>query len=106
MVSLGVRFLASAAAISLLVGVGPVRVAAANDFTDSCAAGGGGMFEAKDCGCLDGKVTAAADRTALIDYFKLNAAVMKGSAPTSNDASAKMQKGTELIGKYLGECMK
>lgn len=100
------RFLAPAAAVALLVGITPMRAAAASDFADACAAGGGGMFEAKDCTCLDGKVTAAADRTALIDYFKLNAAAMKGNAPTSNDASAKMQKGTELVGKYLGECMK
>jgi hypothetical protein len=102
----GLRLAAPVVAAALLFAAAPTRTALANDFTDSCVAGGGGMFEAKDCACLDGKVTIAGDRQDLIAYFKLNAAAMKGSAPTSDAASAQMQKGTELVGKYIGECTK
>lgn len=97
--------LATAAAVALMLGVGSARVAVANEFTDSCVAGGGGLFEAKDCTCLDGKATDKGDRDSLIAYFKVNAAVMKGGTPPSGSDDA-MSKGTTLLTKYLGECVK
>jgi hypothetical protein len=105
MFGLGVRLLAPAAAVALTVGVGLARVAVANDFTDACTAGGGGLFEAKDCGCLDSKATDKGDRESLIAYFKINATVLKGGTPPSGSDDA-MSKGTTLLTKYLGECVK
>jgi hypothetical protein len=105
MIGSGVRLLAPVAAVALMLGAGSARVAMANDFTDACAAGGGGMFEAKDCGCLDSKATDKGDRTSLIAYFKINATVLKGGAPPSGSDDA-MSKGTAALTKYLGECMK
>ena len=104
MVSSGVRFFLPAAAIALLFSVGSPRIAAANDFTDACIAGGGGLFEAKDCACMDGKAKESADRTVLIAYFKINADIAKGGTPPSD--SGPLMKGTEALNKYLGQCMK
>jgi hypothetical protein len=100
-----VRLLAPVAVVALVLGVGSARVAVANEFTDSCVAGGGGLFEIKDCSCLDGKATDKGDRTSLIAYFKVNATVIKGGTPPSGSDDA-MSKGTTLLSKYLGECMK
>jgi hypothetical protein len=105
MIGSAARLLASVAAVALMLGVGSARVAVANDFTDACVAGGGGLFEAKDCSCLDGKATAKPDRESLIAYFKVNAAVLKGGTPPSGSDDA-MSKGTTLLSKYLGDCMK
>ena len=99
--------LIGAAAVAALFALMPVQRASANDFTDSCTAGGGGLLEAKDCQCFDGKVTDKGDRSSLMAYFKINADIAKGGTPSTSDAtSAAMQKGTELVGKYAGECMK
>ena len=101
----GTRVMLPAIAAALMFGSAAVRPASANEFTDACVAGGGGLFEAKDCACMDGKISAAGDRTDLTAYFKINADVAKGNAPPSG-SDATLSKGTELLNKYLGQCMK
>jgi hypothetical protein len=105
MIRTDLRFFMPGLVAGLLLAAAPIRMAAANEFTDACVAGSGGVFEAEACTCLDGKVTIASDRSDLIAYFKLNAAALKGSAPTSDDAAAKVSKGDELVTKYVGDCM-
>ncbi|HEX3883085.1 MAG TPA: hypothetical protein VHW66_10535 [Stellaceae bacterium] len=102
MLGSAVRLFASVTAVTVMLGAGPVL---ANDFTDACVAGGGGLFEAKDCACFDGKITDKGDRADMITYFKANAAVMKGGMPPAGSDAA-MSKGTALVGKYLGDCAK
>lgn len=97
----------AAAAIATLTLV-PLCPAAANDFTDSCNAMGNGMFQPKDCACLDGKATASDDRTVLITYFKTMGAISKGQqADMTGDVVTQMQKASgELLPKYVAECVK
>jgi hypothetical protein len=86
--------------------VSPVRPAAASDFTDACVKGSG-LFDDAGCKCLEGKVTDSGDKTSLIAYFKIQADAMNGKTPSSSDAtSTAMMKGTELVSKYSGECLK
>ena len=95
-----------AAAIVALSTLVPVHGALANDFTDSCTAGAG-LLDDAGCKCLDGKVTDSGDRSALIAYFKMNADILKGGTPPSTAAaSATLQKGTDLLGKYSPDCLK
>jgi hypothetical protein len=90
----------------LLLGAAFAQPAAAASFVDSCAAGTGGLFLAKDCSCLDGKVTDADDRKTFMSYFDLNAEVARtGKTPAAGDANDVAVKGIQLIGKYLPQCM-
>jgi hypothetical protein len=101
-----VRAAFGAIAIAALFAVSPVRQAAASDFTEACVKGNGILDEA-GCTCLEGKVTDSADKATLIAYWKIQADAMSGKTPSTSDAtSAAMSKGTELMGKYSGECMK
>jgi hypothetical protein len=94
------------ASLVALFAVSPVRPAAASDFTDTCVKGSG-LFDDAGCKCLEGKVADSGDRASLIAYFKIQADAMNGKTPSSSDAtSAAMMKGTELVSKYSGECMK
>ncbi len=95
-------------ALALLVLVAALgQAASAASFIDSCAAGTGGLFEAKDCPCLDAKIADEGDKKTLMAYFDLNAEMARtGKAPTSPDASDAATKGVQLIGKYLPQCMK
>jgi hypothetical protein len=89
-----------------LFAVSPAHHAAASDFTDACVKGSG-LFDEAGCQCLEGKVTDAGDKAALIAYFKIQADAMSGKTPSTSDAtSAAMSKGTELMGKYSPECVK
>ena len=54
----GARISVPAVALAVLLGLTVARTAAASAFTDSCVAGGGGMFEAKDCACMESKAGA------------------------------------------------
>lgn len=93
----------AASAMLALAPTGPVR---ASDFTDSCVKGSG-LFDDTGCKCLEGKVTDSGDKASLIAYFKIQADAMNGKTPSTSDAtSTAMSKGTELLGKYSGECMK
>lgn len=94
------RIAMPAVALAVLLSLTVARTAAASAFTDSCIAGGGGMFEAKDCSCMESKA-GADDQTTLTAFFKANA---PGSKP--DEALPQMQKGMELLNKYLGQCMK
>ena len=100
------RTLIGAAAVAALFALTPVQRAAASDFTDSCVAGSG-LFDDAGCKCLDGKVADSGDKGALLAYFKMQADIMKGGTPPATAAaSATLQKGTDLMGKYSAECMK
>jgi hypothetical protein len=101
-----VRAVFGGVALAALFAVAPVRPAAASDFTDACVKGSG-LFDDAGCKCLEGKVTDSGDKTSLTAYFKIQADAMNGKTPSSSDAtSAAMMKGTELVSKYSGECMK
>jgi hypothetical protein len=89
-----------------LFGFVQVHIAAASDFTDACVKGSG-LFDDAGCKCLEGKVTDSGDKASLIAYFKIQADAMSGKTPSTSDAtSAAMSKGTELVSKYSGECLK
>jgi hypothetical protein len=96
--------LAAAAGVVLaLAPTGPVK---ASDFADACVKGSG-LFDDAGCKCLEGKVTDSGDKASLIAYFKIQADAMNGKTPSTSDAtSAAMSKGTELVSKYSGECIK
>jgi hypothetical protein len=96
-----------AATIGALLVLAPLRQAAANDFTDTCNTSGTGMFQPKDCECLDGKITASGDRGALITYFKTMAALAKGEQKEiTSEVSTQIEKANSLLPKYTGECVK
>jgi len=100
------RVVVGAAAVAALFSVTPIDRASANDFTDACAAGSG-LLDDAGCKCLDGKVADSGDKSALLAYFKMQADIMKGGTPPATAAaSATLQKGTDLMGKYSAECMK
>ncbi|HEV8032401.1 MAG TPA: hypothetical protein VGP42_15420 [Stellaceae bacterium] len=94
-----------AVAIAVLVAAAPARTAWADDFGDACVAGGGGMFEAKDCTCMADKIASDEDRATLIAFFQASADADKnGTKPDENDPQLK--KGFALLNDYLGKCMK
>lgn len=97
----------AAAAIAMLA-LAPLCPAAANDFTDSCNAMGNGMFQPKDCACLDSKATASDDRSTLITYFKTMGAISKGQqADMTGNVATQMQKASgDLLPKYVAQCAK
>lgn len=100
------RAVIGAATIAALFAASPVHPAAASDFTDACVKGSG-LFDDAGCTCLEGKVTDSGDKASLIAYFKIQADAMNGKTPSSSDATSNtMSKGTELVSKYSGECMK
>jgi len=95
-----------AAAIVALFSMASVHQASASGFTDACVKGSG-LFDDAGCKCLEGKATDSGDKASLIAYFKIQADAMNGKTPSTSDAtSASMSKGTELLGKYSGVCMK
>jgi hypothetical protein len=101
------RAFALPALAMMILGAAFAQSASAASFADSCAAGTGGMFEAKDCPCLDAKIADAGDKQTLMAYFDLNAEMARtGNAPSSPEASDAATKGVQLIGKYLPQCMK
>jgi hypothetical protein len=94
-----------AAAVTVLVVAAPTRTGWADDFADQCVAAGAGMFEAKDCTCMKGKIASDDDRDNLIALFQANIDEAKGGAkPDENDPQ--LQKGFALLNDYLGKCMK
>jgi hypothetical protein len=94
----------AAAVVGLVVAV-PARPGWADDFTDACVAGGGGLFEAKDCTCVKGKIASDDDRDNLIAFFQASIEADKNSKkPDENDPQ--LQKGFALLNEYLGKCMK
>ena len=100
-----VAAIGSAAALVVLVVAVPPRTSWADDFSDVCVAGGGGMFEAKDCACMKGKIASDEDRDTLIAFFQANVQADKnGTKPDENDPQ--LQKGFTLLNDYLGKCMK
>ncbi|HTW53370.1 MAG TPA: hypothetical protein VME45_15875 [Stellaceae bacterium] len=93
----------AAVAILALASTGPVK---ASDFTDTCVKGSG-LFDDAGCKCLEDKVTDSGDKASLIAYFKIQADAMNGKTPSNSDATSNtMSKGTELVSKYSGECIK
>jgi hypothetical protein len=91
-----------AIAVTALVAV-PVRTGWADAFSDACVAAGAGMFEAKDCTCMGGKV-ASDDRANLMAFFQANIEATKsGGKPDESDP--KLQKGFALLNDYQGKCM-
>ncbi|HXC27973.1 MAG TPA: hypothetical protein VNV38_08460 [Stellaceae bacterium] len=101
-----VRAVLGAIAVAALFAVSPAHHAAASDFIDACVKGSG-LFDDAGCKCLEGKVTDASDKAALLAYFKIQADAMNGKTPSSSDAtSTAMSKGTELMSKYSTECVK
>ncbi|HML11227.1 MAG TPA: hypothetical protein VK432_10220 [Stellaceae bacterium] len=100
------RAFAGMAGVTAVLALASLQQAAASDFSDACNAMGNGMFQPKDCTCLDGKVTDGADRTTLMTYFKTMAAISKGqAADMTGDVPAQLQKAsTELLPKYVAQC--
>ena len=91
---------------ALLLAGAAAGPAAANEFTDACVAGSG-LFDDAGCKCLDSKITDSGDKSALLAYFKLQADMLKGGTPPATaTASATLQKGTDLMGKYSADCLK
>ena len=86
--------------IALLIAAAPIGMASATEFTDACVEGGVGLFEAKDCACMDGRVSPG-DRSDLVAAFKALGGEMKGREFAMNSA-----KAMELINKYFNECAK
>ena len=105
MSSVGKRLtpVALAVAVTALVAA-PARTGWADAFSDACVAAGAGMFEAKDCTCMGGKVASDDDRANLMAFFQANIEATKsGGKPDENDP--KLQKGFALLNDYLGKCM-
>jgi|SRR5579862_1809405 len=101
-----IRATTLAIAAGAMLALGPTGPVKASDFTDSCVKGSG-LFDDAGCKCLEGKLTDSGDKASLIAYFKIQADAMNGKTLSSSDAtSAAMSKGTELVSKYSGECMK
>ena len=98
------KFLAPAAVLAVWLAISPLSVALAGDFTESCVAGGGGLLEEKDCACMNDKATGG-DRTDLIAFFDANTAEQKGG-PAPDASNPRMQKGMELLNKFMSECLK
>jgi RNA recognition motif-containing protein len=101
-----VRVTTLAVAVGAMLALAPTGPVKANDFTDACVKGSG-LFDDAGCKCLEGKVTDSGDKATMIAYFKIQADAMNGKTPSSSDATSNtMSKGTELVSKYSGECMK
>jgi hypothetical protein len=99
------RAVFGAAAVAALFAASPIRPAVASDFTDACVKGSG-LFDDAGCKCLEGKADSG-DKASLIAYFKIQADALSGKTPSTSDATSNaMSKGTELMSKYSGECMK
>jgi hypothetical protein len=107
MIHSGYRAAGFATLALALLGAASSHAAAAASFADSCAAGTGGIFEVKDCSCLDTNITDQDDKKSMMAYFEINAEMARThQAPTAGDAADKMTKGVQLIAKYLPQCMK
>jgi hypothetical protein len=78
--------------------------AAAAEFAETCVEGGGGMFEKKECSCLDDKVSDD-ERDALLVMFKANLkAIDKGKTP--DDSTPEFQNAMAVLNKYMDRCSK
>lgn len=78
--------------------------AAAAEFAETCVEGGGGMFEKKECSCLDDKVSDD-ERDALLVMFKANLkAIDKGKS--LDDSSPEFQNAMAVLNKYMDKCSK
>lgn len=101
----GFATLGLASVIAALMIATPSRTGWADDFADKCVAAGGGMFEAKDCACMKGKIASDEDRDNLVAFFEANIEANKnGTKPDENDPQ--LQKGFALMNDTLGKCMK
>jgi hypothetical protein len=76
--------------------------AAAAEFAAICVEGGGGMFEKKECSCLDDKIEDD-ERDDLLVLFKAN---LKATAKSEklDDSSPEFQKAMAVLNKYMDQC--
>ena len=80
------------------------RPVIAADFTERCVEGGGGMFEKKECSCLDDNVEDD-DREALMVMFKANLKAT-GSGKQLDDSTPEFQRAMTVLNKYMEKCSK
>jgi hypothetical protein len=89
---------------ALAVGLAFALPAAAAEFTETCVEGGGGMFEKKECACLDDSLEDD-ERDDLLVMFKANLkATEKGKK--LDDSAPEFQKAMAVLNKYMDKCSK
>jgi hypothetical protein len=94
-----------AAAVALWIAGPTIRTAAADDFADLCVAGASGLLEAADCSCISQNATDPDDRAALTALFTAYAQAEKtGTEP--DESAPEIDKGLQVLNKYVNQCVK